>query len=196
MATPDLFTVVFEQFLRISPQLISKYPTVQDQLLYLILIPHAILILFLIAFGRGMVGRAIGQHKGLNILISVIAYVYIIWSGWYGTLLVPLTIGWFYIALVITLFVFFISIIWHPAAAPAGASLAHAVAGAITQRTIGRQRDIERLHREIEAIDRSIERIHREMDERPELRQRLADQIGRFERRRQQIEIELERLGG
>ncbi len=196
MATPDLFTLVFEQFLKISPQLISKYTSVQDQLLYLILIPHAILILFLIAFGRGIVGRAIGQHKGLNILISVVAYIYIIWAGWYGTLIVPLTIGWFFIAIVITLFVFFISIIWHPAAAPAGAGLAHAVAGAITQRTIGRQRDIERLHREIEAIDRSIERLHREMDERPELRQRLADQIGRHVRRREQIEIELERLGG
>ena len=43
----DLFRLIFEQILKISPTLLYKYPTVQEQVFYLILLPHVILFLFL-----------------------------------------------------------------------------------------------------------------------------------------------------
>ncbi len=109
----NLFQIIFEEFLKISPNLISNYSTIQDQLLYLVLIPHVILFLFLAAFGLGLMGRVFGKpHHGFQLLVIIISYIYIVWSGWYGSFIVPFTITWFLIALVIGLFLFFINAVF------------------------------------------------------------------------------------
>ncbi|MEM7820864.1 MAG: hypothetical protein QW751_01525 [Candidatus Aenigmatarchaeota archaeon] len=81
--TIDLYSLIFETILRIDPYTLSRYTTIQDQLLWLLLIPHAILLLFLMGFGRGIAGG----HKGMGYIISIIAYLFFIWSGIYGTFL-------------------------------------------------------------------------------------------------------------
>lgn len=110
----DIFTLIFQEILQISPRLISQYSTLQDQLLYLILVPHVVLFLFIIAFSRGIVSRVIGDHPGFNYLFSITAYLVIVLAGWYGTFLVPLLITWFYIGLILAFILFGITLVINP----------------------------------------------------------------------------------
>lgn len=151
MVQLDIFRIIFEQILRIDPSLLYKYSTIQDQLLYLVFIPHVILILFIYAFSIATVARVIGPHKGLRYLVSIVAYIYIVWSGWYGTLLVPLLLGWFWIALVLGLFIFFVSMIISPARAAAGVKLAGEAGKMLAKKPAERktlENEIEDLQRE------------------------------------------------
>jgi len=130
--TLDLFRIVFEEFLRISPDLISKYSTIQDQLIYLFLIPHVILFLFIISFAAWVTGT----HKGMRLLFSIITYVFIVWSGWYGTMIVPLFIFWFYGAIFIALSVFFIGRLFlHPTKANEFGELAKGIHKKLTEKS-------------------------------------------------------------
>ena len=159
----DLARVVFEEFLKVSPDLISRYNTVQDQLLYLILIPHVLLLLFLLAFSKGIVKRFTGEHAKFRFLLGITAYIYIIWSGWYGTLFIPFFLGWFYIALGIAVFLFLISIVWHPAAGPAGGKLLTGVFQSIGEKTIGREKERETLEDEIKMVIDQIRTLETEL---------------------------------
>lgn len=127
----NLFQIIFEEYLKISSDLISKYPTIQDQLLYLILIPHVVLLLFLFGFGQTF----IHEHKGLRLLTTITAYVFFIWAGWYGTILVPLAIGWFYILLGIGLVFFFVGRVIHPSRASELFALSKAVGEKLTEKS-------------------------------------------------------------
>jgi hypothetical protein len=142
----DLFRLIFEQILKINPSIISKYPLVQDKVIYLILIPHVLLFLFLVAFSKGTVGRVSGDNKGLQYLTSLISYIYIVYSGWYGNL-IPLFLGWLWIALALALFLFFVSIIWHPAATPSGAKMLGAVAKEAGKK-LSKDKELEKLYEE------------------------------------------------
>jgi hypothetical protein len=103
MATMDLFNLIFTELLKISPSLINNYSTLQDQILYLLLIPSVIIILFVWLFGYWVVPK----HNGLRVLISIIAYIYIVWSGWYGSWMISLILAWFPM-LLLAFFLFFI----------------------------------------------------------------------------------------
>lgn len=150
MAT--LFELVFEQFLRISPQLIAKYTTVQDQLLYLILIPHVILFLFIWGFGM----MIIREHLKLRYLVTLVAYIFMIAGGWYGSFFVPLAIGWFYIMLIFGLFLFFISKIFHPIQAQKlGQEVAPALGSSIGK-MFTKQKDLDKLYREREHYEKQL----------------------------------------
>ena len=127
----NLFQIIFEEYLKISSDLISRYPTIQDQLLYLILIPHVVLLLFLFGFGQTF----IHEHKGLRFLTTITAYIFILWAGWYGTFLVPLTIGWFYILLGIGFVFFFVGRVIHPSRASELFALSKAVGEKITEKS-------------------------------------------------------------
>ncbi len=108
--TLDLQRLIFEEFFKISPSLLAKYHTVQDQLLYLILIPHVVLFMFLLMLGN----RIIGGNKILKRLLMITAYIYIIWSGFYGTIFVPIMTVWFMYIVIGTFILFlFISVIPH-----------------------------------------------------------------------------------
>ncbi len=99
----DLSTLIFEEILKISPELLARYPTVQDKLLYLILIPHVVLFMFLWGFGDWI----IKHHATIRKLLIMATYIYLIWSGFYGSIFVPIVNAWFTI-MVIVAFVFFI----------------------------------------------------------------------------------------
>lgn len=194
----DLARIVFEEFLKIDPSLIAKYTTIQDQLLYLLLIPHVLLILFLLAFSKGVVKRFTGEHAKFRFLLGITAYIYIIWSGWYGTLFIPFFLGWFYIALGLAVFLFLISVVWHPAAGPAGGKLVTGIFESLGERIIGKERDIERLQEEIVHINNEIRKdIERKKKAKtPEELQEIEKRIGKYEDYRYEIEKRLRQLGG
>lgn len=155
MATVDLFNLIFRTILKISPNLISNYSSIQDQILYLLLIPTVIILLFVWTFGYWVMGKG---HNGLRILISLIAYIYIIWSGWYGTWIIPLILAWFPVVLV-TFFLFFImSRIFHPMNV-AGASK---VMKAGFEKAGAKGKEINALRKQIEMIDKKIKHLSNE----------------------------------
>ncbi len=116
----DLFTLIFTEILKVSPTLIAKYSTIQDQIINLIFLPHVILFLFIWGFGMMMMPpektRA-NAHRGFRYLLSLTAYVVIIYQGWYGSFLIPLLQTWFYLMLGAGLVLFFVSKIYHPVTA-------------------------------------------------------------------------------
>ena|SRR3989344_1334357 len=152
----SIIDIVLRDILKISPTLISKYPTVQDQLLYLILIPHVLLIIFILAFSRGFVGRFISGHHGLNYLVSIVLYIYLIYAGWYGSILVSLFSQFLYLALAIGIIVFFINFIWHPARLPMTGKLLQEAGSLLSEKTIGK----EKIRKEIGRIGKQINSLN------------------------------------
>ena len=168
MASIDLFQVIFEQILKIDPNIISNYTTLQDQFLYLILIPHVVLLLFIYAFSRGFVNRFItGGHIAFSYLLGIVVYIYIVWSGFYGGFLVSFLATWLYIAVGIALFVFLISIFWHPAAGKVGGALIGKIFSTVAEKTVGKEKERDKLEREIRALDRQIMDIENRFSGRP-----------------------------
>lgn len=190
--TIDLFRIVFEEFLKISPDLVSKYSTIQDQLIYLLLIPHLILLLFLFGFGY----MIIVEHKGLRLLTTIVAYIFIIYSGWYGSFLVPLTITWFTIMLIFAFFLFFISKIFHPLQAQ---KLGHAIGpqiGASIGKALGKGKEIEKLEDELKYVTTQIAdtttSIAAATD--PTTRATLVIILDRYKNQKREIEREIKKL--
>jgi hypothetical protein len=110
----SLTNMLFSQILKISDSTIYHYATIQDQVIYLLLIPHVILFLFIYAFSIGIVARITGGHVGFSRLMGIVVYIYMVWAGWYGAL-VPLLNMWLNIALIGGLIVFLVTAIMHPA---------------------------------------------------------------------------------
>ena len=152
MAT-DLFNLVFNEILKISPTLLSKYATIQDQVIYLILIPTVILFLFIYAFAKGIVGRIVGEHRGFEYLVSIVTYIYLVYSGIFGATLVPIFITWLNIAIVVALIFFVMSVVIHPARGPMLAKAGDAIG-----KSIGKLGEKEKQKRAIEEEIDSIKK--------------------------------------
>ncbi len=143
----DLSTLIFEEILKISPELLARYPTVQDKLLYLILIPHVVLFMFLLFFADLMVRG----HPRIRNLIMVSAYIYVIFSGFYNTVAniaslwytVLIPIGFF-------LFIFTFFVPWSKFQ-----KSAHMI-GRVVGEPLARRKELERLYDELKHINRSI----------------------------------------
>jgi len=107
--TTDFARLVFEEILQINPTLLVNYPIVQDQVVYLLFIPHIILFLFLFGFAL-----AITSHRGLQYLVGLGSYVYIVYSGLYGKTLVGIFLPFWQLLIFLGLFFFIGSRIVHP----------------------------------------------------------------------------------
>lgn len=103
--------IIFNNLLKLDPSLLYKYSTVTDQAFYLLLIPSVFILLFVWTFGHWFVGNS---HNGLRIMISIIAYIYVVYSGWYGSFMVGLILAWFPIILISYFGFFIITKILHP----------------------------------------------------------------------------------
>jgi len=147
----DLFNLIFNQILKVSPTLLYKYSTIQDQVLHLILLPHVILFIFLFGFGQAV----IHEHKGLKYLVMLVSYIFIVMQGWYGTFLIPLLEGWFMITLAVGLFLFFMTIIIHPATAQKLGNVGAGIARNIGKE-MGKEKQTQKLAEELEHIEREI----------------------------------------
>jgi hypothetical protein len=162
MATNDLISLLFTQILKIDPSTLYRYTNVQDQLLYLLLIPHVILFLFLYAFSFGTVRRIVGEHKGFSYLLGISSYIYIIYAGWYGKL-VLLFLNWMVIALGLAVFVFFFSIILSPAATPAALKFAKEAGKETLGKSIAKNKEKEAIEEEVKALNAEIRALDSQM---------------------------------
>jgi len=158
----SLFDLIFTTILRINPQFVAQYTTLQDQILYLLFIPHVILLLFIYFLAVGVVGRVVGQHRGMQYLVSLAVYAYVILSGLYGNTLVPLFVNWFIIAIGIGLIVFLISIVIHPARGRQLLGFASTLGKSVGELTVGKAKKVEELEKRLHEIDKEIADLQRE----------------------------------
>ncbi len=75
--------------------------------IYALFIPHIVLLIFLFIATKGI------GHKGLEALLGIGVYVFIIYSGWYA-FFANLTLLWLIVSLFIAGFYFFWGRIIHP----------------------------------------------------------------------------------
>ncbi len=138
----------------------SQYTTVQDQLLYLILIPHVILFLFILAFSKGIVSRVLGEARGSFIyLLSLVVYIFIVISGWYGSFLIPLFNAWLIVLLIVGLFLFGLSAVIGPGRLSEAKKFAGAAAETVAAKTTGPAEKRKSLESEIELVTEQIRGI-------------------------------------
>lgn len=186
----NLFQIIFEEFLKISPDLLSKYSTIQDQLLYLILIPHVVLLLFLWTFGS-WIARG---HSKFHILLSIVGYIYLIWAGWYGTFIAPLVVSWFTITIILAFGFFILTYIIHPARGPALYKLTGELGGMIGEATIGKGKKRKELEREIEEIKEQIVSLRSHLGTDPMTDRYITLQIADLDRHKSRLKIQLSKL--
>lgn len=184
----DLFNLIFIEILKISPTLLSKYYTLPDQILYLFLLPHVLLFLFLYSFSFGFVGRFVGGHKGMSMLLGAVSYIFIVYEGWYGTFLVPIFTTWFTVALAFALILFTITIVINPARGPALTKMSGQIATGLGKRTIAKSKELEKLSKDYDEVrkliviaERNYNRAHNDFE-----RARASDRLSqlRLEERR------------
>lgn len=78
----DMLQLLIDIF-KISPQMVNQYSTVSplEQIFYLFFFPT----LFIIVFIYILTSRWMGEHKGLQILIAIAVYAFIIFQGLYNS---------------------------------------------------------------------------------------------------------------
>jgi len=190
----DLFNLIFREVLKISPTLLYKYTTLQDQIIYLLLIPMLILFLFVYAFSRQIVLRITGEHKGFQYLVSIIVFIYLVYSGIFGSTLVPIFTTWLNIAIALSLIVFIISVVIHPARGPALTRLGRETG----KKLFAKSKKIEALERELDVINKKIRRYEHQHGTATTQRGRatIEARIADLEAKKEDVKEELDRLGG
>lgn len=185
----DFIKLILEQILRISPTLISQYPLVQDKLLWLVLVPHVIVFLFLFAFGTWIVPR----HTGLRRILAITTYLVLILAGWYGSFVVPLVNAWFTILLVTGFLFFLISRIFPPTSLQAatgilGEAIGHAASGTKKRK---------QLEKDVAVLNKTIADLRQQAhNARPGEAERVEEKIADLQHKLREKEHELEEAGG
>jgi len=194
--TVDLFNIIFQEILKIDWSLLSKYYTIQDQIIYLIFLPHVVLLLFLWGFGQ-MIVPPPGGNKGLRYLIIAAAYIFIVYQGWYGTFLVPLLQTWFTYMLIFGLFLFFVTKFFHPLTARNLGRTVGTKLGASVGKQIGKGKAIEALEKEKDHIRKKIQDRQAAMvGAQPAVQHALQIEINHLQDQIRDIEKEIDKLGG
>jgi hypothetical protein len=159
MAAFNIIDFVLMDLLHISSDLIRDYSSTQEQLLYLVLIPHTVLLLFVYMFAGSISNMAIVgpvEHKGFKVLFGIVAYITIIFTGWYGNLLVPIFILWWQAALVVALILFSMSkLIINPASFRDMAMLANVVGGKANEKRASKKK----VEKELRLVNEQITRV-------------------------------------
>jgi hypothetical protein len=187
MATIDILNLIFNQLLRINPTVISRFYTPQEQLLNLFFIPHVILFLFI----YGLSWILAPMHKGLRYLFAIGAYLTLVLTGSpysiYGSI-IPLLLGWWYIALIVGMFFFIWSRFIHPSKVPELFNIGKSVATKATEK--GKRKKL--IDKEIKLIDSKIRAYRRE--ETPESRAYIRTTIAHLQAEKKQLEHERDNL--
>ena len=187
----DFIKLILEQILRVDPSLIAQYPLVQDKVLWLLLVPHVVLFLFLFSFAGWIVTR----HAGLRRLLSVVTYLVVILGGYYGNLIVPVVNAWFTILLVAGLLFFLISRIFPPSSVSAATGLMSEAFGMATKGSKDRKQietDIDVLEKTIASLERKAEVVRNNGGDDAHIQAKISD----LEEKLHQKEAQLEKLGG
>jgi hypothetical protein len=155
MVLSPIEQTVLVQILKISSDLLNKYTTVQDRLVWLIFIPHVLLFIFIWIFADNIAKMGGGVHTGVRTLVGIAAYITIIFAGWYGTMIVPIFISLWQMILAIALIMFVASRFLHPARAKEMMALGKMVGEKVTEKDKVRKR----LEHELEATEKMMTEI-------------------------------------
>ena len=189
----DILQMIFE-LLQLTPELIYKYSAVQDQILWLLFVPHIILFLFLFSFGYWMAA----EHHGLRYLVTIAGYVVIVMTGWYGSIIVPIVDAFFLIMLGSAFVFFIISRVFHPAPGKGGTGFLSALAKHGTQAVTGEsgvRLQSLRERRELEAEKAMLIKSIAEIEGSGiKLEREVALEVTRMRRRVREIDRELKGL--
>jgi hypothetical protein len=190
----DIAKLILQQIFQIAPTTITKYASTQNQLLYLLLIPHVILILFLYIFADSVarMGRTGGTHKGLFYLVGIVSYLYLVLGGWYGSILVPIFIGLWQLIIALALFAFVFSRFIHPARAGEMLALGKAIGGKLVEK----ERTKKRIEAEIKATDRMLREVERSPAESKQAMSYKSMQLSQLRMKKAELEAALEELEG
>ncbi|MDD5416537.1 MAG: hypothetical protein PHU12_01020 [Candidatus Aenigmarchaeota archaeon] len=150
----DILTLILETLLKIDTNLIYQYSSIQDQLFYLILIPHVVILMFLWMFGYAVVP----SHKGIRYLFTLITYMYIIWSGWYGSWMIPIINAWFPIMIGGMFLFFIIAKVIHPDVAGAVGGLVKE-AGSRIKNIGSKDKEIDKIYRKIGQLEKDKKKV-------------------------------------
>jgi hypothetical protein len=184
MANIAIFDLIFRTILKIPNSVIAQYPQFTDQVLYLLLIPHIIVFLFVFWLIKGV----IPEHRGLGYLVGVGAYIFFILSGWYGNF-INIFILWWQILLGLALFFILASRFIRPSAVREMFSIASRATRKLTKKS----KEQDKLEKEIKSIQRQIEALEQKYP--PATRPRLIEtEIGELYRRKAEKEAELDEL--
>ena len=151
--TFNLMNLVFIEILKFSPTVLAKYASLTDKLLYLILVPHVVLLLFLWVFGS-MVSM---KHRGFQMLISISGYLVIVLSGWYGQFLAPLISGFFILWLALGFITFIGFRVIPPIYGPGVKGFGKSVSEKIAEKTIVKSSKLKELKKQLSAIESRID---------------------------------------
>jgi len=163
MATLDIFQLVFQDILKISSTILYRYATFQDQIFYLIFLPHVVLFLFLFGFGRILAPET--GSKGLRYLVMATAYIFIVYQGWYGQILIPLFQTWFTIMLGFSLAIFLISRIIHPYTAKEISKHVGGAVGKEVGKHLGKGKELQALQDELDGTIKQMSKTKERMND-------------------------------
>lgn len=157
MATPtfSIEVIIFEQILRFTSRTLAMYPEFTDKLLYLILIPHIVLFLFLASFGLWVAKG----NRGFQVLIAIAGYLFFILSGWYGSFLAPFIANFFIIWLAIGFLTFIVVRIIPPIYGPGVRGFGKAVAEKASEKTIGKSVKKKELEKQLRLVNKKINTV-------------------------------------
>jgi len=182
--------LIFVQVLKISSSTLAQYPQMQDRLLYLIFIPHILLLIFIWIFADSVARIGGGIHKGIRALTAIGVYVFLIFGGWYGAWIVPIFVGLWQIILALALITFVASRFIHPARAKEMMALGKLVGEKVTEKSKIRKK----LEHERDALKRMIKEIEKTHPTTTEGMQYKEMQLAQLRAKLAQIEHELEEL--
>jgi hypothetical protein len=175
------------QILQISSSLLSKYPTVQERLLWLVFIPHVLLVIFIFLFADNIARIGGVKHMGIRTLVAVAAYVTIIFTGWYGTYIVPWFINIWYMVLALAIIGFVVSRFLHPARAKEFMAL-----GKVVGEKFGEKEKVrKKLEHERDTLKRMIQQVNAMPTRTAEGQQAKEMQLVQLKARLAEIEQEL-----
>jgi len=157
----DITQVILQDILKISSSLLREYSSVGDQLIYLILIPSLIILMFVWAFS----GWITGEHPRFRILLSIVSYIFIIYSGWYGSFMVPIIVRWFVVLLAVGFIFFIMTKVIHPIRGPGIYKLSGAIGRRIKDVTVGKSKQIEALEKQESEVRGKIKSLEKQLSD-------------------------------
>ncbi len=187
----DFVKLILEQILRVDPGLIGQYPLVQDKLLWLVLVPHIVVFLFLFSFAAWLSPK----HTGLRRVLAIGGYLALVLAGWYGSFIVPLVKAWFIILLVAGFLFFLVSKIFPPTTVKAATGILGEAVGLATKGSKERRQleiDINTLRRTIASLERKAADTVEAGGDDAHIRAKISD----LEERLHQKEAQLRGVGG
>lgn len=189
VAIPDLYEMFFEVVLQLPRCTGSEGwgcwagpENFAHDFIYALFLPHVVLLIFLFIFSDTLSMRT--KHKGLGVMLSVAAYVYIIYAGWYSIIATFLTF-WLVLSIGLGLITFVVSRIFPPVKTRARMGLGEEVAKAL-KGSKSKEKKIEKIDAYISAFEELRDEAEQGGDD--ETRDYYQNKINRLKAKKKVLE--------